>query len=267
MRPRRPILGCIAWPGPVSLLFMSFTVVGASFLVGVLPPNTKAEVVIPFALVVAWGLGRKYDTPRSVKRHAAALAPYGFERCGIEHRDPEVEAVAVAMGPELFRPKEPPLVVMGDLRGRTVYLATYASARPFVFVAVQTARHWPDAIVQRKRLFGDSRHSHQIDNRAFSRQRELITDTPTEVAHVFEPLSDWFVSDDTVRKSFRMHETPGKNEVWSFRGHWVALGDFGHAGPKQLLQIADFLVAFAEDADDSKVTAMSEPTASSQTDQ
>ena len=235
----------------MTLLFVFVALVTASFLIGALPMVSNIEAVIPLLMLIAWRLGITFDAADRGRRYAAALASNGFEPCDAALCDPVVEAAAVSMAPEPLGPDDRVFVVVGEIRGRTVYLAHHSvnGVRPYAFAAVQTARHWPETIVRRKRITGNLRGGHDLGDRAFNRQREILSDAPAEILRPFERLSGWFVTDDTVRKSFRMHEIPGKNEQWAFGGHWVALADRGHARPKQLLQLADFLVAFAEAAD------------------
>lgn len=250
MTPVRPILGCIAMPGRMVLLFTLIALVVGSQLMMWFPSIPRLQTVAPAVVLVAFGLGLVLDAKRKNKQTARSLTADGFESCE-GACDPTIELLAEAMKPSSLRPDYADIVLTGERRGRTVYLANYWTGESrYALAAVQTVRQWPEAIIRRKRITGNLRHGHDLRDRDFNRQREILTKAPGEVLWPFERLSGWFVSDDNIRKSFRMHEIPGKNEQWAFGGHWVALADRGIAGPKQLLQLADFLLAFAEAADD-----------------
>jgi hypothetical protein len=215
-----------------------------------MPNATALQTSAPVALIIAAAVGMRHDKRRHAHRTASMLETYGFERCEGSAIDPDIEAAAAAMAPVPLPPEERMFLSAGEIRGRTVYLAQFAAAaRPFAFVAVQTARPWPPAIIRRKRFLDQLHNVFDLGHRAFDAQREMRSEHPNAAADL-APLADWFVTDDKVRKSFRMHEIPGKAEQWSFRANWVALADHGHARPKHLLQLADFLTAFAEAADE-----------------
>ncbi|MCC5822015.1 MAG: hypothetical protein LAT64_01870 [Phycisphaerales bacterium] len=233
----------------MALLFTLATLVVGAQLMFWFPSIPRLHTFVPAVVVVAFGLGLVFDAKRTNKQAARSLTADGFEPCE-GACDPDIELLAEAMKPSSLRPDYAEIVLTGERCGRTVYLANYWTGESrYAFAAVQTVRRWPEAIIRRKRITGNLRDGHDLGDRAFNRQREILSKAPAEAMQPFEHLAGWFVNDDTVRKSFRMHEIPGKNEQWAFGGHWVALADRGHAGPKQLLQLADFLVAFAEAAD------------------
>lgn len=76
----------------------------------------------------------------------------------------------------------------------------------------------------------------------------MRSDDPRASA-AFGPLTAWFITDDAVRRSFRLHEIPGKGEQWSFRDQWVALATPGHARAGDLIQLVELTTSFAEAAD------------------
>lgn len=239
-------------PGRTTVLVFVVLLVGMSATYVAFPGMAFFQTAGPVALIpLTLAIGIPFDNVRRGRRCAAALGLSGFEPCGAEGADDDVEIAALSMGPDPLQPEERTMIVVGEVRGRTVYLATYSAngVCRYAFAAIQTARAWPEAIVRRRRIFSDSRISHDLQRWAFSRHRELLSSAPAESIQPFRELSGWFVTDDAVRKSFCMHEIPGKDEQWSFRENWVTLADRGHAGPKQLLQLAKFLTAFAEAAD------------------
>lgn len=249
MRPRRPILGCLARPGLATLLSTLIVLFGGTLLILLFPGFGLLQALVPAGVFVAFSIGIVVDTERHNRRTAAILIRDGFEACE-EMCEQVVESLATSMRPDALSEEFRSFLLTAERHGRTIYLANYwDGSNPYAFVAVQTARSWPEAIVRRKRIAGNLRDGHDLRHREFNRHREILSNAPAAEMQDFEHLVDWFVNDNTVRKSFRLHEIPGKNEQWSFREHWVALADRGHARPKQLLQLAAFLIAFAEAAD------------------
>lgn len=240
----------------MAFLFTLATLAAGTLLIVSLPGVALLRTFVPGMVVVMFGLGMVLDAGRKNTTAAATLVSEGFEDAA-SACDPAVVSLANSMAPAPLTPEYADFVLVGACGGRTVYLANYWNGEArYAFAAVQTARHWPKAVIRRKRIAGNLRDGHDLGDRAFDRQREILSEAPAEAMKPFEHLAGWFVTDDSVRERFRVHEIPGKNEQWAFGGHWVALADRGHAGPEQLLQLAEFLVAFAEAAD-----AMDEPVA------
>lgn len=253
MRPPRPVLSPVARPGISAVLGV---LAGVSIpLVGLnatAQPGT--EIIWIIAGVASVMLGVTLDHRARTGRTIQQLAAHAYEPCPPNLFDPEVAAAARAMRPWPLPDRARRVVLTGEHRDRTVWLALCQikvgrSRKHMALVAVQTLRPWPPAIIRRKRFLDQLRNGQDLSHRAFDAQREMRSDHP-EAASAFAPLADWFVTDDTVRKSFRLHEIPGKAEQWAFQGHWALLASPGHANAHNLLQLADFLTAFAEAADE-----------------
>ncbi len=253
MKPQRPFLSPIARPGKWAIggLFAAL----ALGIVGIVAPLPPGIGLFWFILVIIiFFAGAFMDARTRAKRLITDLAQHGYEPCTPDLIDPDIAAAAKAMRPWQLPARHRTLLLTGERRGRTVWIAAYTipagKARVRMsLVAVQTLRDWPPAIIRRKRFLDQLRDGSDLGCRAFDAQREMRSDHPDAVT-ALAPLADWFVTDDTARKSFRLHEIPGKAEQWSFRGHWALLASPGQAKPRDFLQLADLLTAFAEAADD-----------------
>lgn len=253
MRHPRPILSPVGRPGwralagvlaGVAVLFIGLGVPG--------PPGSEVVWIVAGVLTIMLGahLDRRARTAQLVRE----LAAHAFEPCDPRLLDPGVVDAARAMRPWTLPDRGRRLLLTGEFRGRTVWIALYQiqvgkSSVSMNFIAVQTIRLWPNAIIRRKGILDQLRPGLDLGHRAFDAQREMRSDDP-QALMVFAPLADWFVTDDTVRRSFRLHEIPGKGEQWSFREHWATLAVPGRANARDLLRLVELVTAFAEQADE-----------------
>lgn len=252
MRRQRPILSPVGRPGwrtlvgvlaGVAVLFIGLGRSG--------PPGSEVVWIVAGVLIIMLGahLDRRARTAQLVRE----LAAHAFEPCDPQLLDPGVVDAARAMRPWALPDRGRRLLLTGEFRGRTVWIALYQiqvgkSSVSMNFIAVQTIRVWPNAIIRRKGILDQLRPGLDLGHRAFDAQRELRSDDP-RAGVVFGPLADWFVTDDSVRRSFRLHEIPGKGEQWSFREHWATLAVPGRANARDLLRLVELVTTFAEEAD------------------
>lgn len=252
MRHPRPILSHIGRPGwrtligvlaGVAVLFIGLGVPG--------PPGSEVFWIVAGVLTIM--LGAHLDRRARIAHLVRELAADGFEPCDARLLDPTVADAARAMRPWTLPDRGRRLLLTGEFRGRTVWIALYhiqvgRSSVSMNFIAVQTIRVWPNAIIRRKGFLDQLRNDQDLNHRAFDAQREMRSDDPQAVV-TFAPLADWFVTDDSVRRSFRLHEIPGKGEQWSFREHWASLASPGRANARDLLRLVELVTTFAEEAD------------------
>jgi hypothetical protein len=253
MRPQRPALSPVARPGIRAVLGV-LTGISIPLIALSTPIPPGSEFFWVLAGIAALTLGVLLDHRARTRRTVGQLAAHAYEACPRDLLDPDVAAAARSMRPWPLPDRARRVLLAGEHRERTVWIALYSvrigkSHKHMSLIAVQTARAWAPAIIRRKRFLDQLHDGSDLDHPAFDAQREMRSDHP-EAAAALAPLADWFVTNDTVRRRFRLHEIPGKAEQWAFRGNWALLASYGHATAEDLLQLADYLTAFAEAADE-----------------
>lgn len=253
MKPPRPFLSPIARPGRWAVVGL-FTAFAISVVAIAAPLPAGSSLFCLILILIIFFAGAFMDARARAKRLISDLLQRGYEPCPPDLIDPDITAAAEAMRPWRLLTRHRTLLLTGESRGRTVWIASYAipagkSQIRMSLVAVQTLRAWPPAIIRRRNLLDQFSDARDLNHRAFDAQREMRSDHPDAITQL-APLADWFITDDTARKKFRLHEIPGKREQWSFRGNWALLATPGLAKPRDFLQLTDLLTAFAEAADD-----------------
>lgn len=140
----RPVLSPISRPGWRTLvgvlagMSVLFVCLGRSA-----PPGSEVVCLVVGVLIIMFGA--HFDQRARTVRLARELAAHGYEACGSELLDPAVALVASAMQPLALPERDQRMLVTGEHRGRTVWIALYQVqvgrwAVPMAFVAVQTVR-------------------------------------------------------------------------------------------------------------------------------
>jgi hypothetical protein len=110
--------------------------------------------------------------------------------------------------------------------------------------AVWTSVDLPKVMIRQRNLIDKVIAKQDLRDPAFDKQREIKSNNLDFAQQLLQPLAAWFVVDKHSAMSFRLHEVPGKVEMWAMNQNWVVVADRGRANPRQMMEMAHFASSF-----------------------
>lgn len=248
--PRRPQLSILPRPGIWTLSAALLLIAGFVVLVVFLPDVNKGTFVVIFmSLMVPCWVGAHFDRKARTKRIGQELNLSNFVLTAERDLDLGLTFTYPQTKPHNLGTSTLTHAFSGTHNDYEVVLAEHRvrvgkHTLYYTSCAVWTSVNLPKVMIRQRNLIDKVVAKQDLGDPAFDKQRE-IESTDLDLARQFlQPLASWFVIDKHSAMSFRLHEVPGKVEMWAMNQNWVVVADRGRANPRQMLDMAEFASSF-----------------------
>jgi|TARA_R110002072_G_scaffold40713_7_gene114974 hypothetical protein len=220
-------------------------------LLMVFVPNLSkgAFLVIFMCLIIPCWIGAHFDRKARTKRIEQEMHLKDFVLTAESELDSELRSTYLQTKPHNLGTASLTHVFSGLHSGYELVLAEHRvsvgkNTLYYTSCAVWTSVDLPKVIIRQRNLIDKVVAKQDLGDPAFDKQREIESTDLDLARQLLQPLASWFVVDKHSAMSFRLHEVPGKVEMWAMNQNWVVVADRGRANPRQMLDMAEFASSF-----------------------
>lgn len=210
-------------------------------------------IVFFLAALVLIPVARYFDLKADVRSALVGLEEYQLVPCELDDLDAALVRSLKSSKSVSTRKQHVQACAMGVLEDREIVLLMSKKPdadRLTVCCCIWSPVEWPKTTIRRRLPVIDLLpRSKTVGHPQFDKQRRLISEAPELMRRLIDNLIRFFPAHETTRKSFRLSSEDPRNESWGFEEHWIFVTDDRINTSEDMLQMAQYLIVFATEAE------------------